>query len=67
MISNNVDKIITHINHQLNKSPSKTAYKFDRSTRFSPLKTYSPNKYYNLPSTFSKAGFSQGKSQRTRF
>lgn len=56
-----------YIFHPLNLSKTKSVFSFERSSRFPQEKSYSPNKFYDIPSSFKRNGFSLGVGTRTKF
>lgn len=53
-----------YILHSLNASKSKSVHSFKGSNRFEREKSHSPNKFYDIPSTQTKIGYSIGKGNR---
>jgi hypothetical protein len=53
-----------HILHPLNLSKTKTVFSFEKAKRFTDPQSYSPNKFYNLPSTLNRISCSIGIGSR---
>lgn len=56
-----------YVAHVLNHSKTKSSFSFEKSNRFQVPTSYSPNKFYDLPSGQKNISCSMGKSQRAKF